>query len=99
MAARRLRFLFHILSFMAPPTDFLLPRFETYGTGENADYGTLLTRGTKSASRDQRSRRRSRTERQSSRPKVVQYELGLSLGIVKDNGRGTQDKSLPLTSR
>jgi hypothetical protein len=43
LAARRLRFLFHILSFMAPSTDFLLPRFETYGTGENADYGTLLT--------------------------------------------------------
>jgi len=31
---------------------------------------------------------RSRTERQSRRPKVVQYELSLSLGIVKDNGWG-----------
>jgi hypothetical protein len=84
---------------MAPPTDFLLPRFETYSTGENADYGTLLTAVRKSASRDQRFRRRSRTERQSSRPEVVQYELGLSLGIVEDNGWGTLDKSLPLTSR
>jgi hypothetical protein len=35
-AARRLRFRFPILSFMAPSTDFLLPRFETYSTGENA---------------------------------------------------------------
>jgi hypothetical protein len=84
---------------MAPPTGFLLPRFETYSTGENVDYRTLLTAVRKSASRDQRFRRRSRTERQSSRPEVVQHELGLSLGIVKDNGWGTHDKSLPLTSR
>jgi hypothetical protein len=34
-------FPFPLLSFMAPPTDFLLPQFETCSTGENAGYGTL----------------------------------------------------------
>ncbi len=49
----------------------------------------------RSASRDQRFRRRSRVKRNRVAPEVVQQEVSVSLGIAGHNGGGTHDKLSP----
>lgn len=83
LAARRLRFRFPILSFVAPPTDFPLPRFETYSIGENAGYGTFtvgaasLGQATRSLLRD-RLRRSLLTAIRKSASRDQLFGVGLS---------------------